>query len=131
MRTRRGFSLVELLFALLVLTIVITTSLAVFTMRTRRLQQAAETIAVWQVLANESEVVRRVDYDALEALTPGFSTVPGTTLLEPIAPFETDVRVRIVRPNVKEVTLSVRWRGGQREQHLSLLRASTGGTNLW
>ena len=62
---QRGFSLVELLFGLLILTIVITTSLAMFTERTKRLRQANETILVYQALANEAELQRRDTFDDL------------------------------------------------------------------
>ena len=125
---QRGFSLVELLFALLVLTLVITTSLGVFVERTRRSQQASELILAYQALANEAEVIRRVSYDTLDDLTHDFTT--DTILLHPLHPFETTVDVVLIRPGVKRVTMTIRWRA-DREATLSLLRADTGGTNLW
>jgi prepilin-type N-terminal cleavage/methylation domain-containing protein len=128
MARARGFSLVELLFALLVLTIVITTSLAVFVERTRRSQQALEMILAYQVLSNETEVVRRVNYATLDGLTDDFTT--DTTLLAPLRPFQTAVDVQLLRPGVKEVTLTIRWRA-DRQASLAVLRGDTGGSNLW
>ena len=52
MSRRRGFSLVEVLVGLLVLTIVITTTIVIFTERNKRLKQANETILAYQALAN-------------------------------------------------------------------------------
>ena len=69
MRRQRGFSLIELLFALVVLTIVITTSLAIFVERTNRSQRASELILAYQALSNETEVIRRISYGSLDTLT--------------------------------------------------------------
>ncbi|HUP47713.1 MAG TPA: prepilin-type N-terminal cleavage/methylation domain-containing protein [Thermoanaerobaculia bacterium] len=128
MTGQRGFSLVELLFALLVLTLVITTTLAVFVERTSRSQQASELILAYQVLSNEAEVVRRVRYDALDDLTDIFKT--ETVLIQPLHPFQTTIDVTLLRPGVKRVTMTIRWRA-DRAAALTLLRTDTGGTNLW
>ena len=130
MRHQRGFSFVELLFALMVLTVVILTTLSMFAERSKRLQQAAETILVYQVLSNEGEIVRRVDFADLDALTDKFGT--DTAILDPLKPYKTEVDVVTGRSaGVKAVTLSVKWNGGQRVAQLTLMRAYTGGTNLW
>ena len=128
MSRQRGFSLAELLFALLILSVVITTSLVVFVERVNRSKQASEMILAYQVLANEAEVVRRVDYTALDDLTDDFRT--ETQLLQPLLPFETTIDVSLLRPGVKIVKLAIRWRADQ-EATLTLLRSDTGGTNLW
>ena len=128
MRRQRGFSLIELLFALLIVTVIITTSLAVFVEKTGRSQQASELILAYQVLANEAELVRRIDYGQLDDLGDGFQT--GTQLIQPLHPYETTVDVALLRPGVKSVTMTIRWRA-TREATLTLLRADTGGTNLW
>src|SRR5687768_13674572 len=65
MRRQEGFSLAELLMALLILTIVITTSMVAFLERNRRQQQAREIIAVYQALANEAEYWRRLPFKEL------------------------------------------------------------------
>ena len=129
MRRQKGFSLVELLFALLVLTIVITTSLAVFVERTRRLRQASELILVTQALANEAEIIRRIDFMPLDALDDQFDT--DLAILEPLKPYTTNIEVKLLRAGVKSVTMSVRWGSNNRESKLTLLRTNTGGTNLW
>jgi prepilin-type N-terminal cleavage/methylation domain-containing protein len=128
MRSQRGFSLPEVLFALLILTIVFTTTLAMFTERNRRLQQASEVILAYQALANESEVIRRVGYTELDFLSDDFAT--DTTVLRPLAPFQTTVDVTVLRPGVKNVTLAIKWRA-DKEAKLSLVRVDTGGSNLW
>lgn len=129
MRFQRGFSLVELLFALLVLTIVITTSLAVFAERTRRMQMASETILAYQALSNEAELRRRLSYNALEK--GGNDFLSDTVIIRPLEPFETEVKVELDKPGVKRVLLKIRWRQGKREASLGLIRVDTGGTNFW
>ena len=57
MSKERGFSLVEVLVGLLILTIVITTTIVMFTERHRRLRQANETILAYQALSNEVAIV--------------------------------------------------------------------------
>jgi len=126
---QRGFTLVEVLIALLVLAIVITTSLAVFVDRTRRLQEATETILAYQALSNEAEVRRRIAYQSLDTAPSFFVT--DKTVLEPLQPYTTYVTVADVQTDVKNVTMLVRWRGGKRIARLAILRVNTGGTNLW
>ena len=128
MRSQRGFSLIELLFALLILTLVFTTTLAMFTERNRRLQTAADVMLAYQVLGNEVEVIRRTNFAALETVADNFTT--DTTILRPLAPFRTVIDVAVVRPGVKSVTLSILW-GSDKEAKLSILRTDTGGSNLW
>lgn len=129
MRSQRGFSLVELLFALMVLTVVIMTTLSMFGERSKRLQQAAETILVYQVLSNESEIIRRDDFGSLDMLPNDFRS--DTAILEPLKPYTTEILVKGKTIGVKSVTLTVRWNGGRKMAQLTLLRSLTGGTNLW
>ncbi len=126
---RRGFTLVEVLVALLILGLVITTTLAVFVERTRRLQQATETTLVWQALANETEVRRRIDFANLESSPATFMS--QTTILDSLKPYSTSVKVTTASPAVKNVVMTVRWRGGRRVATLAITRVDTGGTNLW
>lgn len=128
MQRQRGFSLVELLFALLVLTIVITTTLAVFVERTRRLRQASDMILAYQVLANEAEYQRRVPFNAL---TPSATFMTATLLLQPMNPYTTTVEVTSTQIGIKVVTMSIGWNNGQRVAKLALTRVDTGGANLW
>ncbi|HEV8657938.1 MAG TPA: type II secretion system protein [Thermoanaerobaculia bacterium] len=128
MRSQRGFSLVELLFALLVLTIVITTTLAVFVERTRRLRQASETILAYQVLANEAELQRRIPFAAVVP-SATFNTDMG--LLGAMQPVTTSIDVSSTQGGVKNVTMTIRWNRGQREAKLGIVRVDTGGGNLW
>src|SRR5690349_15373127 len=106
-RDERGFSLTEVLAAFLVLTIVITTSFAAFLERNNRLRQASELTLAYQALANEAEFIRRRAYLDLEATTLFES---GTDILAPLAPFGTAVGIEVAKPNVKKVTLTIRWK---------------------
>jgi prepilin-type N-terminal cleavage/methylation domain-containing protein len=128
MRRQRGFSLIELLMAILVLTIVITTTLFVFTTRTSRLQQAAEIMLAYQALANEVELVRRVPYADIDALDDQFDS--DLEILQSLPGMTTEVDVVLLRPGIKKVTLLVRWRT-DKIANLIVLRSDTGGGNLW
>ncbi|HUP61102.1 MAG TPA: type II secretion system protein [Thermoanaerobaculia bacterium] len=129
MRRARGFSLVEVLVAMMILTLVITVSLAAFVERSRRLRQASEIILAYQALANEVEYRRRIDFDELETASPQF--ISDTALLAPLQPFGTTVAVAQTQTGIKNVLLTVRWNNGQREARLQLVRVDTGGDNLW
>lgn len=129
MRDQRGFSLVEILFAFLILTLVITISLAAFLERNRRLQQAGEIILAYQALANEAEYRRRMSYGSLESEPVEF--VSDTAILAPLAPYGAVVSVTQTQPGVKNVLMTIRWRNGLRQARLELVRVDTGGSNLW
>jgi type II secretion system protein I len=126
---QRGFTLIEVLVALVILAIVVTTSLAVFTERTRRLQQATETILAYQALSNEAEIRRRIDFHQLDTASTTF--ISDTKILGPLTPYQTYVTVEDAPPDLKNITMVIRWRGGQRSARLALVRADTGGSNLW
>ena len=128
-RVQRGFSLVEILVAMMILTLIITISLAAFVERNRRVQQASEIILAYQALANEAEFRRRIDYASLDTASPEF--VSPVDVLEPLKPFNTIVAVKQVQPGVKSVLMTIRWREGQLSAKLVLLRTDTGGSNLW
>jgi len=129
MRDDRGFSLIEVLAAMLILTLVITMSLAAFVERNRRLRQASELVLAYQALANEAEYRRRIDFVALDAASPTF--ISDTALLAPLTPYGATVSVERTSSHVKNVTMTVRWMNGAREAKLALVRVDTGGTNLW
>lgn len=128
MHRQRGFSLIELLFALLILTLVITTTLAVFVERTKRMRQASETVLAYQVLANEAELQRRVPF--ADVLPSSEFTTP-TELLTPLQPYTTKIEVSETKIGVKEITMSIRWHNGDHIAKLGLMRVDTGGGNLW
>jgi prepilin-type N-terminal cleavage/methylation domain-containing protein len=127
MHRQRGFTLVEVLVALLILAIVMTTTLAVFLERNRRLQQANEMILAYQALANETEIQRRTDFTSLN--TGPFSS--DTAILAPLAPFVATVTVTDKPPDTKDVMLTIIWKNGLRKASLELSRVNTGGSNLW
>lgn len=129
MRREKGFTLVEVLAALLILTLVITMSLAAFVERNKRLRQASEIILAYQALANEAEYRRRLDFATIETSNAHF--LSDTSLLAPLQPFGTVVRVQQTQPGVKNVTMTIRWNNGTREAKLAIVRVDTGGTSLW
>ena len=129
MSKERGFSLVEVIVGLFILTIVITTTIVMFTDRQRRLRQANETILVYQALSNESEIWRRIDFARLDQQQPKFQS--DTSILQVLTPFNTAVKIDTPRPDIKNVTFTVKWNRGQRQASLSILRADTGGSSLW
>ena len=134
---RRGFTLPEVLVALVILGIVITTTIAMFAKRKAYLQESSETMLVWQSIWNESEVWRRMGWNSLETQAGQFQS--DTSMLAPLAPYATKAEVAVSKddPNVKNVTLTVLWeydadhKSYKRNAHLSILRSNTGGTNLW
>lgn len=128
MDRERGFTLVEVLVALVILTLVITTTLAAFLERNRRLQQANETILAYQALSNEAEVLRRVNF---AALTPSSEFISDTAILAPLSPFTVAVKVDRPKADVKNLTLTITWMKGKHHAELDLTRVDTGGSNLW
>lgn len=130
MARQRGFSLAELLMALLILSVVITTSMAAFVERNRRQQQAKEIIVAYQALANESEYWRRIDFEKLEDRLEFRS---DTDILGALGGYATIVAVTQTSPNVKNVTLTIRWMSGKRQARLGVVRVKTGenGSSLW
>lgn len=128
MRRERGFTLIEVLAALLVLTFVITMTMWAFLERNRRLQQANEIMLAYQALANESEHWRRVPFNALNPTTPTTKFEMPTDVLEPLQPYKTEVSVQLAKPGVKNVTLTVRWKNDEREARLGIVRVETHAT---
>lgn len=114
---------------MLILGLVLTTALAVFVERTRRLQAASESMLVWQALANEAEVRRRIDFGALDTASPGF--ISDTAILATLPQMQTHVTVTATSPTVKQVVMTVSWRNGAKSASLAITRVDTGGTNLW
>ena len=55
----------------------------------------------------------------------------STDVLAPLDPFATIVSVEEIQPGVKNVLMTIRWKNGEREAKLELLRVDTGGSNLW
>jgi prepilin-type N-terminal cleavage/methylation domain-containing protein len=131
MRTQRGYSLIELMAAILILTIVITITLMAFMERARRMKQASDLMRAYQCLANEAEYVRRLQYAGVNSAM-AFHT--DTAILAPLGPFtRAEMEVVPVGTHRKDVTLVIRWRQGShdKEAKLGLIRTNTGGQNLW
>jgi prepilin-type N-terminal cleavage/methylation domain-containing protein len=126
---QRGFTLVEVMVALVILGLVITTSLAVFVERTKRQREATETILAYQALANEAEVRRRMDFTDLDTAPPTFVTDTG--ILVPLMPYKTHITIDQPTTDVKNITMQIIWQKGKRVATLHLSRVNTGGSNLW
>jgi prepilin-type N-terminal cleavage/methylation domain-containing protein len=129
MRRSRGFSLAEVLVALAILAIVITTTIAMFAERTRRLREASETILAYQTLSNEAEHWRRQSFAQIDD-TSNQTFKSELDILAPLTPYTTAVKVDAPRADVRNVTLTIHW-GTNREAHLGVARVDTGGSNLW
>jgi prepilin-type N-terminal cleavage/methylation domain-containing protein len=128
MRRNRGFSLAEVLVALAILAIVITTTIAMFAERTRRMREASETILAFQALSNEAEYWRREPFaDIDKPANQIFKSDPD--ILKPLMPYTATVKVDSPRADVRNVTLTIKW--AKREAHLGIARVDTGGTGLW
>jgi prepilin-type N-terminal cleavage/methylation domain-containing protein len=124
----RGFSLAETLVALAILAIVITTTIAMFAERARRLREANETILAFQALSNEAEYWRRQSFAQID--NPDNQTFKSDLdILKPLMPYTTAVKVDSPRLDVRNVTLTIHW--AKREAHLGIARADTGGSGLW
>lgn len=129
MHRSRGFSLAEVLVALAILAIVITTTIAMFAERTKRMREASETIIAYQALSNEAEYWRRRDLGWIDK--PANQTFQSDlSVLAPLAPYSTSVKVETPQADVRNVTLTIRW-ATNREARLAIARADTGGTGLW
>ncbi len=126
---QRGFSLPEVLAALLIVTFVITVSFTAFLERNRRLEQASEIMLAYQALANEAEYRRRIPYSLV--MNDKEFRSEYKQLLAPLNPYEVAVAVEDGEPGIKYMTLSVSWRNRERVARLTLIRVNTGGTRLW
>lgn len=130
MAHERGFSLIETLVGLLILAFVLTTSLAVFTERQKRLRQADELIVVYQALANEAEVSRVIPFSSLTPGTGSFRS--DTSILGALRGATTTVTVRPGKDGTREVEMTVEWNDGSRSESLSIMRVNAGsGGSFW
>src|SRR5258706_615532 len=93
MRRSRGFSMAEVLVALAILAIVITTTIAMFAERTKRLREASETIIAYQALSNEAEHWRRMAFTAIDDQAQQKFQSTDLSVLTPLAPYSTSVKV--------------------------------------
>jgi prepilin-type N-terminal cleavage/methylation domain-containing protein len=129
MHRSRGFSLAEVLVALAILAIVITTTIAMFAERTKRMREASETIIAYQALSNEAEYWRRRDFGWIDDRA-NHTFQSDLSVLAPLAPYSTSVKVETPQTDVRNVTLTIRW-ATNREARLAIARVDTGGTGLW
>src|SRR5262245_16466572 len=108
MRNERGFSLVEVLVALLILAIVIPTTMAMFAERQKRMRQATETMLAYQALANEVEFWRRVGFPFIDdPAQQHFQQDSASVVLAPLAPYVTSVKVDKPNDDTRQVTFTI------------------------
>lgn len=126
----------EIVVAMAIMAVVITTTIVMFAERQHYLRESNEIILVSQALWNEAEIWRRIAWPQLDSQSPTFQS--DVALLQALQPFTTEIRVEPAKddPRVKNVTMMVRWdqdpqKKFRREAHLSVLRADTGGSGLW
>lgn len=125
-----GFTLIELMAAMAIIGVVLLTSLAVFFERERRLRHAAETILVYQALANEAEVLRTIPFGGLSFLD-GKPFLSNTSILGSLGGATTLLEVESPRPTLASIEASIVWRGGAKQATVTIIRSDTGGDNLW
>jgi prepilin-type N-terminal cleavage/methylation domain-containing protein len=134
MRAQRGFSLVEVLAALFVLTIVVTTTLGMFVERRKHMKNANETILAYQALANEVEVWRHFNFGELDKkVNEANGFYADMSILQPLKPYKTTVELKKTNPNTANIHLTIMWGDAKtsRSAAIDVVRTNTGGSNLW
>ncbi len=129
-RAVAGFTLIEVLAALLILTLVILTSLTVFTDRAKRLRDAGEMALAWQALANEAEARRRQPVQEL-ASGPAIPFLTDPSSSGALEDAVGTVTVEEAEPNLRALSLRIEWRGGKASAETTVFRSFTGGGPLW
>lgn len=126
-RVSEGFTLIEVLFALAILSFVLLTTILVLLVRKDGTVSATEQLRVWQVIENEAEIRRFTPWHLL----PDGAELPFESDLEIIDGLDatTVIRVEEKLPNLKVLTLEVVW--GERRASLDVYRAETGRGPLW
>lgn len=124
----QGFTLIEALAALLILTLVLMSSLLVFFERQKRLQIADQSTRAWQVLANEAEGLR---YRPFDSFVDGTSIpfVSDPALLDGMSA-TTSVEVVDESPVLKRLILRIEW-SEERFAMVELLRSKNEFGELW
>ncbi|HVT44028.1 MAG TPA: type II secretion system protein [Thermoanaerobaculia bacterium] len=125
-----GFTLVEILVALVILGLIVTTSLAIFYDRQKRLRAADEMIIAWQILANEAEVWRHRPYDSL---VPGASSafLSDPELLAQLPGAKASAAIEHSGPALRSIHLTIHWSDSAKKAEVAVLRSDTGGGSLW
>jgi prepilin-type N-terminal cleavage/methylation domain-containing protein len=127
---QRGFSLVEVLAGIVILSLVVTTSLAVMYEREQRLREAEATVLAWQAIANETELLRRIPFTQLQT-RHGKPFQGDLAILKRVPDAGTRLQVTNPKPNIREIVLTVTWSGETKKAEASMVRTNTGGENLW
>lgn len=130
MQRSRGFSLVEVLIALLILGFVLTTALAVFYERERRLLAAEELLIASQIFEIEAEFLRHTAFSDLP-ITGSRSFVSTPQLLSRLPDAIATEAIELEQSSLKKVTMRLSWNGGRNRSELVIYRSDTGGGNLW
>ena len=125
-----GFSLVETLLGLLILTLVVTTSLGIFFDRARRLKDAGEIARVWQALGNEAEARRHQAWGTLGPAS-GEPFLTDAELLQPLGDAAATATITAPSSGIRSIQLTIQWRKGTKRAHVEVIRTYTGGGSLW
>jgi prepilin-type N-terminal cleavage/methylation domain-containing protein len=114
MKTSRGFSLVELILAIAVVSIVIVGSATVLLAAQGRSLEAAHQAAATAAASGQLENLRDQDFDAITPGTISFAA-PGVPRL-----VSAQLVVGVVNADLKTATASVSWKEGERTVQVSL-----------
>ena len=127
--------MIELLVALAILALVITTSLAIFFDRQKRLLLASDNIQAYQAIANEAEIQKRKHYGALVVnSTEPFETLHDLsgepTIVDSLKDPDDKVTITQVGDGVRAITMTVTWGEAKSRHHAQLTILKT-EARLW
>ena len=124
---RSGFTLIEVVFALAILSFVLLATVLTLAARKEGDRRAEQQMRIWQVIENEAEMRRFTPYASLKH----GAELPFESDLAILEGLEAEARVRVEEtvPNLKVVTIEVVY--GGRRASLDVYRAQTGRGSLF
>lgn len=119
-----------MLIALVIVGFVLTTSLAVFFDRERRLQAADELLIASQAMAIEVEMLRQTSYADLP-ISANRDFISSPAILTRLNGCVASESIIQHQPSLKRIVLTISWNSGQKRSELVTYRSHTGGGSVW
>lgn len=118
-RADRGFSLIEVMIASIVMVLAITTAITTLQSGFQAVETARGFTYASQVMQSELERIRLKTWDQVQALQDGGSSIVtvAATGGAPAAAFECRRTIRDLKVDMKEITLESTWRGYDGRSH--------------